>query len=231
MQICGFVKTTLLDYPGHLASTVFLGGCNFKCPYCHNSKLLSIPSPESSYSRSEILIHLKKRQNILEGVCISGGEPTLQSELSEFLTDIKSLGYKIKLDTNGYHPLVIQNLLQDHLLDYIAMDIKNSKEQYAHTIGLPSIDITKIEQSVNLIMSSSISYEFRTTLVREFHHSDDIYSIGEWLAGANAYYLQNYKESEMVPDKSLHSFDKVSLLHFQEILEPFIPNTQIRGID
>lgn len=231
MQISGFTKTTLLDYPGHLAATVFLGGCNFNCPYCHNSQLISSYNSASSYNWNDILSVLKKRAGILEGVCITGGEPTLQPNLKYILDSIHSLGLKTKLDTNGSKPAYLKELINEGLIDYVAMDIKNSKEEYAHTIGLSYINIYEIEQSVNLLCNSSIDYEFRTTLVKEFHTADTILDIGKWLKDSNAYYLQNYKESATVRDKSLHPLDKSTILQYQDILKPLIPNTQIRGID
>lgn len=198
MIIAGFNKTTLLDYPGLVAATVFTNGCNFRCPFCHNGNLVLGTSALYVYPEQEVLSVLEKRKNVLQGVCISGGEPTLQADLCDFITKCKEMGYRVKLDTNGYRPDVLKNLLDAGLLDYVAMDIKNTKEKYALTVGNSSLDLSKIEESVSLIMASGIDYEFRTTVVKELHSMDDMMKIGEWLAGCRHLYLQQYQERESV---------------------------------
>lgn len=232
MQILGFNKTTLLDYPGKIAATIFLGGCNFRCPFCHNSSLI-LPSqfPASTISFDEILAFLKKRQNILEGVCISGGEPTLSDKLPELLFKIKELGYPIKLDTNGSQPKVIKYLIEQGLIDKIAMDIKTSPENYARLIGRSSFDLSSIYESVELIKNSSCEYEFRTTVVRELHTEQDFLSIRSWLDGASCYYLQAYRDSENVLMPGFHSYSISELKNFQRLLLETIPIVEIRGID
>ena len=196
MQIHGFNKTTLLDYPEHIAATVFTGGCNFRCPFCHNGELVLDPGCQPLIPEEEVLSYLKKRQGILQGVCVTGGEPTLQKDLKDFLRKIKELGYPIKLDTNGYMPGVLWELLQEHLIDYVAMDIKASRDNYARAAGLPHMDISRIEESIGILKSSGIPYEFRTTVVRGIHTVVEFEKIGKWIAGCPAYYLQNYEENE-----------------------------------
>lgn len=196
MEIHGFNKTTLLDYPGHVAATVFTGGCNFRCPFCHNGGLVLAPAEQELIGEEEVLEYLHKRQGILEGVCITGGEPTLQRGLKEFLRKIKELGYLAKLDTNGYRPEVLWELLEEGLLDYVAMDIKSSRENYGSACGLLRLDLARIEESVGILKSCRIPYEFRTTVVRGIHRMEEFASIGRWLEGCRAYYLQGFQEND-----------------------------------
>lgn len=215
MLIKGLNKTTLLDYPGHVAATVFTGGCNFRCPFCHNGDLVLEPSIQDAYSEEEVISFLQKRRNILQGVCVTGGEPTLQADLPLFLEKIKKLGYKVKLDTNGYQPGVLRQLLNEGLLDYVAMDIKNAKGKYSLTAGIENFDILRIEESVDLLSGAEIPYEFRTTVIKELHNAEDIFAIGKWIEGCPHYYLQSYEENEkeirvMQGDVSVifHSYQK-----------------------
>jgi pyruvate formate lyase activating enzyme len=231
MHISGFQKTTLLDYPDHLAATVFLSGCNFRCPYCHNSPLLQVSPFDNEDNTAQILQTLKKRSHLLEGVCVTGGEPTLSAGLADFLAEIHDLGLLVKLDTNGYHPDTLARLIEDGLVDYVAMDIKSSRETYAAVCGLSSIDIGRIEQSAALLLSGSISYEFRTTYVKELHTEKDVRQIGEWLAGADAYYLQSYRDSDEVLTKGFSAFSNEQFMQFLHILKETIPNAALRGID
>ena len=231
MQICGLNKTTLLDYPKHLAATVFIGGCNFRCPFCQNGELVLQPQDYITATKEEIFTFLKKRAKILSGVCITGGEPTLQPDLADFLTRIKELGYLIKLDTNGYQPDVIQELYEKKLIDYIAMDIKSSPAHYEQAAGITSIDIQKIKKSVLYIMRCGIDYEFRTTVVKELHTIEDFIEIRNWLAGCKRYFLQSYVDSEYVISRRFHAYDKEELLKFADILKTKIPNTFLRGVD
>lgn len=196
MEIHGFNKTTLLDYPEHIAATVFTGGCNFRCPFCHNGELVLDPAGQPSVSEEEVLAYLKKRQGILQGVCVTGGEPTLQRDLCDFLQKIKELEYPIKLDTNGYMPGVLWKLLQEHLIDYVAMDMKASKDNYARAVGLLHMDISRIEESIGILKSSGIPYEFRTTVVKGIHRVEEFEEIGRWIEGCPAYYLQSYQEND-----------------------------------
>jgi pyruvate formate lyase activating enzyme len=230
MHISGFQKTTLLDYPDHLASTVFLSGCNFRCPYCHNSSLLFAASSDDD-NTSDILQMLKKRSHLIEGVCVTGGEPTLSAGLADFLREIHNLGLLVKLDTNGYHPDILAHLMEYGLVDYVAMDIKSSRETYAAACGLASIDISRIEQSAALLLSGTVSYEFRTTYARELHTEADVRRIGEWLAGADAYYIQSYRESDTVLTRNCSAFSGEQLMQFLHILKETIPNAALRGIE
>lgn len=231
MQIHGLNKTTLLDYPGHVAATLFLGSCNFRCPFCHNGGLVLAPGTEPVIPLIDIFGFLKKRRGILDGVCITGGEPTLQEELPDLIHTLKDMGYLVKLDTNGYRPEVLQDLLAQNLLDYVAMDIKSSRENYALAAGLPDLQIKKIEESVEMLKGSSIAYEFRTTFVRELHTEQDIVSIASWLKGARAYYLQAYKDSDGVIQQGFTSPSKDILEHWRDLLRKAIPVVDIRGVD
>lgn len=198
MRIQGLNKTTLLDYPEHVAATVFTGGCNFRCPFCHNAGLVLWPEAGEGIAEEEVLGFLQKRKGLLQGVCITGGEPTLQPDLPAFIQKVKELGYLVKLDTNGYRPEVLRGLLEGKLLDYVAMDIKASKENYARAAGVCNMDLSQIEESVALLKSSGIPYEFRTTVVKGIHCMAEFEEIGKWLAGSRAYYLQAYREDENV---------------------------------
>lgn len=231
MQIYGLNKTTLLDYPQHVAATLFTGGCNFRCPFCHNGGLVVDPDSQPQIPEEEIFTFLQKRKSILTGICITGGEPTLQPDLADFIRRIRSLGYLVKLDTNGYRPEVLSQLLAEKLLDYVAMDIKSSPEHYARTAGLNQLDFSLIEQSAALIRNAGIAYEFRTTVVRELHSLTDFIQIGQWLAGSSAYFLQSYTETGQVLQPGFHPCTKKELLDFAQALKPFIPNTALRGVD
>jgi pyruvate formate lyase activating enzyme len=231
MQIHGFNKLTLLDYPGHLAATLFLGGCNMRCPFCQNASLVTDPASQPSIPAEEVLAYLSKRKNILEGICISGGEPTLYSELPAFIQQVKSFGFKVKLDTNGTNPAMMKSLVQESLVDYIAMDIKNCKDKYAFTCGMPNINMRHIEESVAFLLSSPIEYEFRTTVVRELHTEEDMLAIGKWIKGARAYFLQSYKDSGDILTSGLSSHSKETLTQFVSILTPYVEHTSLRGVD
>lgn len=230
MQISGLQKLTLLDYPNHLACTLFAPSCNFRCPWCHNAQLVLHPENEA-YSENEIFDFLSQRRNILEGVCISGGEPTLQKDLPDFIKRVRSLGFLVKLDTNGSNPELLSLLIKQNLVDYVAMDIKNCKEKYAVTCGVSKLDISKQEASIALLMNSSISYEFRTTIVKEFHTPKDIQKIGEWIKGSNAYYLQSFVDSKDLIGQTFTAYSKEEMIKFQKLLADTIPNTMLRGIE
>ncbi len=231
MQIHGFLKTTLLDYPGHVAATLFTGGCNFRCPFCHNGDLVLYSEETSLISEEEIISHLKHRQGILDGVCISGGEPTLAPDLEDFIRKIRSLGFAVKLDTNGYQPKTLIRLCEQGLLNYVAMDIKHTPEKYNSICQMSRFDISRINASIHFLMQGNVPYEFRTTLVRELHQAEDILRMGKWLKGAKAYYLQAYRDSDTVISHGFHAHDRETLLSYAEQLKPFIPNTVLRGVD
>ena len=231
MLILGLQKTTLLDYPGKIASTIFTGGCNFKCPYCHNRDLVFPPADAIAYSEEEILNHLIAKKKVLDGVCITGGEPTLHKALPEFISKIKDLGLLVKLDSNGTNPKMIKDLINNGLIDYVAMDIKHSKEKYNSIANMQHFDIAPINESIEFLKEGRVDYEFRTTVIRECHTSSDFENIGNWIRGAKAYYLQSYRESEQVINPIFSSYSPEELQAFAELLRTYIPNTQLRGID
>lgn len=231
MVIRGFNKTTLLDYPGHLASTCFLGGCNFRCPFCHNASLVLHAPAIPAIPEEEVFDLLKKRKGILEGVCITGGEPTLYPGLKNFIKKIKELDLLVKLDTNGYNPHIIKDLAKEHLIDYVAMDIKNSLPRYGLSAGIQDINTERIKESIEFLINSGIDYEFRTTVVKEHHRTEDMIAIGNMLKGAKAYYLQQFKDSGDLISDGMTGHSKEVLLEFQKLLLPFIDVVEIRGID
>ena len=213
MFISGFHKTTLLDYPGCIAAAIFTGGCNFRCPFCHNSGLVQDPFKEGLVPEDEVLAFLDKRKKILKGVCITGGEPTLQPDLPDFIGKVRKMGYRVKLDTNGYRPEVLRELLESGLLDYAAMDIKNCPEKYGAAAGLippgnaGGFELGKIEESIKLLLDGQIDYEFRTTVVKELHTVEDIAAIGAWVKGTPAYYLQKFEDSGHIIGEGYHEPD------------------------
>lgn len=229
-KIHGFNKLTLLDYPGRLAATIFLGSCNFRCPFCHNAGLVLAPEQEPVIAVDEVLRVLKKRKGILDGVCVTGGEPTLDPGLTELLVQINELGYPIKLDTNGTRPALVKELVRQELVDYVAMDIKNRPEKYGETAGVKVPDLESILQMVEYLKSGVVDYEFRTTIVKELHKKEDIEVIGRWLSGSRRYFLQNYKESEQVIRPVFGSYSREQLENFQQMLLKYIPQVEIRGI-
>ena len=231
MNIHGLTKTTLLDYPGLVAATIFTGNCNFRCPFCHNYELVLAPDVFPEEHPDEILAFLKKRLGILKGVCITGGEPTLNPDLKDFIISIKELGYKVKLDTNGFKPDVLEDLLNSKLLDYVAMDIKAGRNNYSIATGIPNIDITKIEQSVQLLAHSDIEYEFRTTAVKNIHTNADFEDIKGWLPGSCRYFIQGYKTTEGIGENNCDSFTPNDLNIFLNIVKSSIPSASLRGID
>ncbi len=231
MQIHGLQKTTLLDYPGKVAATIFFGGCNYRCPFCHNRNLVDNPESEPVIPRQEVLAFLKSRKNILDGVCITGGEPTLQKDLIPFLYEVKELGYLVKLDTNGSYPEVLKALVKNRLIDYVAMDIKSSPNTYAAVSGLKELCFTPIRESVSFLIDGLLPYEFRTTVVAEYHNEAVFQEIGTLLSGAKDYYLQSFQDSEFVENHTLHACTKADLLHFQELLSAYVKHVRLRGVD
>ena len=230
MQIHGFNKTTLLDYPGHLASTVFTGGCNMRCPYCQNADLVLNPLSQPLIDENVIFDHIKKRKGIIEGVCITGGEPTLQKDLEDFIKRLTDLGVLVKLDTNGYRPEITRKLMENGLIDYVAMDIKSSLDEY-HIVSGVNLDTSLIKDSVELLKNGPIDYEFRTTVVKELHSKETFEKIGELLSGAKQYFLQGYIDSERVIERRFSSYTKEELEGFVTILKKTIKNVSIRGVD
>ena len=231
MIIPGFQKTTLLDYPGHTAALVFTGGCNFRCPYCHNGDLVLHPGALPPVSEEEIFAHLKKRRNVLNGVSVTGGEPTLQADLPAFFAKIKDLGYEIKLDTNGTSPGMLRKLLKEKLVDYVAMDIKNSPEKYARTAGVGALDLAPIRRSVEMLMNGDVDYEFRTTVVDELHEDADFEAIGAWIAGAKRFFMQPFTDRDTVPFGGLHAPSREKMQGWLEIMRRYVPESRLRGAD
>ena len=231
MILKGLQKLTLLDFPSKMACTVFAGGCNFRCPFCHNASLVigNRLADSPTLPEEEFFSFLDKRKNILEGVCVSGGEPTLSPDIIPFLYNIKKRGFLVKLDTNGSMPNVIADAVSEGLVDYVAMDIKNSKESYAKTVGLENYDVGNVALSAELLMRCGVEYEFRTTLVRELHSEGDIISIGKWLAGAKKYFLQTFLDSGDLIESGFGSYTKNETEHLLSLLKEYIPNAQIRG--
>jgi len=235
MKIVGLQKLTLLDFPGKIACTVFLGGCNFRCPFCHNGQLLGAEE-EAIMDVEGLMAFLESRRGKLEGVCITGGEPTLQPDLLPLLGRIKGIGYPLKLDTNGYRPDVLRAVLEEDLADYVAMDIKNSPERYAETVGLPTVSLAAVEESIRLLMHSSVEYEFRTTVVRQFHDEASVADMGRWLLGLGGgglvrrMFLQPFVDRETVLRPGLTAPEESEIRAFSEVLRPFCESVQIRGI-
>lgn len=229
MYFGGIQKLTLLDYPGKVACTLFTDGCNFRCPFCQNSDLV-LSTVEDKISEEEILSFLKKRRGILDGVCVTGGEPLLHPDLPNFLKKIKNLGFSIKIDTNGSFPDRLRSLVDENLVDYVATDIKNSLPKYGETIGITGFDTTPIEETAAFLMSGNLPFEFRTTVVKEFHTAEDFEAIAIWLEGSESYFLQCFEDSERVLKPGLHSYSPAELNLFKDILKRKIPNTELRGV-
>lgn len=229
IKICGMQKLTLLDYPEHMAATLFVPGCNFACPFCHNSELMN--GDVEFYDEGEVFDFLKKRAGVLEGVCVTGGEPTIYTDLDRLLAKIKALGYLVKLDTNGYLPERLEAIISAGLTDYIAMDIKNSPERYAETAGLlPSrFDIDKIYKSVELIKNSGVDYEFRTTVSTELFDERSIEGAARMIAGAKKYFLQAFVMRDTVPSKTLTPPQPIVLSRYLDIVRKYVPDAKIRG--
>ena len=230
MNIHGLQKMTLLDFPGHVACTLFLGGCNFRCPYCHNFDLVTGTQPPQMDSDT-FFDFLSKRKGLLDGVAITGGEPCLHPDLPELMQRIRNLGYLVKLDTNGTKPEMLAGILKKGLADYIAMDIKNSKEQYGRTAGIADPDLGAIEKSISLLMNGQTDYEFRTTVVAELHTEADIESMARWISGARRYFLQSFTDRESVPYAGLHAPIPETMRHYAEIAAKYVPSVQLRGVD
>ena len=229
MNIVGLQKLTLLDYPGRVACTVFLQGCNFNCPFCYNSSLIK-SCKDNIISLDEFFNFLNSRKKVLDGVAITGGEPLLNPSIKEFIKQIKELNLLVKLDTNGSNPKLLKELINDNLLDYVAMDIKNSIKKYPMTCGA-KVNIEDIKESISILLSSSIDYEFRTTIVKEFHEIEDFHEIGNIIKGAKNYFLQSYQEKDSVLNKKLHPLSKNELQSCLNVVKEYVENASIRGID
>ena len=229
MIIDGLQKLTLLDYPGKVACLIFTKGCNFRCPFCHNAPLVIDKSSAANISEEEVFEYLNKRKNILDGVVITGGEPLLQKDIKEFIVKVKSYGYMVKLDTNGTNPKLLDELIKEGIIDYVAMDVKNTFEKYNITSGCKNVDLDKIRESIDLLKNSKIDHEFRTTIVKEFHDISDLEKIMSYVEGSK-YFIQNYVDSENVIQKGLHGFSKDELITINEQLQKKFCDFKIRGL-
>ena len=233
-MICGLQKMTLLDYPGKIACTVFLGGCNFRCPFCHNSELF-MGKPEKLMEDAEFFQFLKSRKGLLDGVCVTGGEPTLYKNLPDFLAKIKEMGFLVKLDTNGYRPEKVKALVAEGLVDYIAMDVKNSPAMYARTVGLETMNMAAIEESLRFLIGADVDYELRTTLVDQLHTAASIQDMGQWLGGLvpgkrpKKLFLQSFVDRDTVLFSGLSAPETEATQEFAKILEPFAEKVTIRN--
>lgn len=232
MKISGIQKLTLLDYPGTVACTLFTAGCNFRCPFCHNAMLVLPEQVEdASLSEDEVLSFLKKRQGVLDGVAITGGEPLLHRELPELLGKIKALGYKIKLDTNGSNPELLRGIIENRLVDRVAMDIKNAPKAYGTTVGVAGLDIAPIERSKDMLLSGDIDYEFRTTVVKGIHTEDSLIGAAKWIEGAKEYYLQQFKDSgSLILPEGLAAYDEKEMHALADAVREYVPAVQVRGV-
>ena len=229
MRIAGLQKMTLLDFPQRIACTVFLPGCNLRCPFCHNASLVLRPGEQPMIEQEELLAFLQGRKGKLDGVCITGGEPTLHKDLPVLIRSIKNMGFQVKLDTNGSDPRMLQSLLDDNLLDYVAMDIKNSPQRYYETCG--GVDILpQVKESARLLVNSKIDYEFRTTVCHPFHDAEAINAIGQWLEGAKQYFLQSFVDSGDLIGQGLSALTPQKMDTLRQAALPYIENTHIRGI-
>ncbi len=230
MTVNGFQKMTLLDFPGKVACTVFLGGCNFRCPFCHNAGLVLGRNVES-YPEEEILSYLEKRKGLLDGVCITGGEPTLRPDLLPFIEKIKALGYAVKLDTNGSNPALLKRLVKEGLIDYVAMDIKNCMRKYPETCGYEQLDLAPIKESIEFLLSGSIDYEFRTTVVKELHTVEDIEALSKEIKGAGRYFLQSFADSGDLLSQGYSAHSSEVLKEMLSAAQKELPETALRGIE
>ena len=230
MKIHGLQKMTLLDYPGRVACTVFLGGCDMHCPFCHNAELIDGSAPAVMEEKG-LLEFLEKRKGLLDGVAFTGGEPLLRDDLDGLFHRIREMGYPIKLDTNGTHPDRLDRLIDAGLVQYAAMDIKNAPERYAETAGLAEFDLAPVRESARLLMEGRIDYEFRTTTVAEFHDEESFRKIGEWIRGAERYYLQKFTDRDSVPFAGLHAPADAEMRRYLEIVKPYVREAALRGVD
>lgn len=236
MYLCGLQKLAMVDYPGKLAATVFAGGCGLRCPFCHNAPLVTRLDETPELPVREVLDFLASRRGLLDGVVLSGGEPLMQPGAADFLRSVREMGFAVKLDTNGCYPAALADILERGLADYVAMDVKNSREKYPETVGIPGFDTAPVEESVRLLKSSGVEHEFRTTAVREFHTAEDIRAIGRWVGGSPAgassrYFLQNFVDSGSLVGRGCHGLSPEEMRALAEAAEPFFELVGLRGVD
>lgn len=233
MLISGLQKMTLLDYPGCVACTVFTGGCNFRCPFCHNASLVIPEALRASDGGVEaVLSFLKKRQGLLDGVAVTGGEPLLHADMADFLRPVKELGFRVKLDTNGSFPARLRALVEEGLVDRVAMDIKNDPAHYAETAGVPGLDLAPITESKEFLLSGAVEYEFRTTVVKGLHTAERLQAAARWIEGAREYHLQQFKDSgQLIAPDGLGAFSDDEMRELLQAVLPIIPTAALRGVD
>ena len=230
MKFYGMQKMTLLDYPGYVACTLFTGGCNFRCPFCHNALLVLDLDENYTIPEEEVLAFLKKRQGLLDGVCVTGGEPLINKDIGDFLSKVKELGFKIKLDTNGTNPALLKELVSQNLVDYVAVDIKNSPEKYAETVGLKSFDMSTINETVIFLMSGCVDYEFRTTVTKQFHTEKSMEEAARFIRGAKRYFLQNFVDSGNLIGSGITGQSKEEMEKLLAVVKKYVPDSCLRGI-
>lgn len=230
MAFYGLQRLTLLDFPGKVACSVFTAGCNMRCPYCHNASLVLPERFPAEIPAEEIFAYLAKRKGVLDGVCITGGEPLLHSDIAEFSAKVKGMGLSVKLDTNGSRPKELSALLNAGLVDYVAMDIKNSPENYAKTAGLPKLDLSPFRESVSMLMQGKVPYEFRTTVVKELHTLEDMEAIGQWIKGAQLYSLQSFLDSGDLLCSAFNAHSEQTMHMMAQTIQPYVQTVKIKGI-
>lgn len=226
----GFQKLTMLDYPGNTACTVFTAGCNLRCPFCHNAALVTDIDNENIYTDDEILDYLEKRKGVLDGICISGGEPLMHSEIFDFVKKVKKTGLLVKLDTNGSYPEKLKELIDSELIDYVAVDIKNSAEKYSKTVAVEDFDISPVIKSIEILLQGRVDYEFRTTLVKELHTLDDMIHIGKMINGAEKYYLQQFIDSGNLIGSGFSAFTREEMTDFCRTVKKYVKSAELRGV-
>lgn len=231
MKFNGFQKLTLLDFPGKVACVVFTAGCNFRCPFCHNASLVTHIQDSTPIDEEEILQYLQKRKGLLDGVCITGGEPLMHPELEDFIRAVRALGLAVKVDTNGCYPERLQSLIDQGLVDYVAMDIKNRRERYAETAGVPDLDLAAIDESIALLSEGRVDYEFRTTVVQGLHTVEDVDAIARWLQGAPRYFLQNFTDSGDILGENMLPVSVETLRKMAQTAQQSLPCAKLRGVD
>ena len=230
MRFYGLQKMTLLDYPGKVACTIFTGGCNFRCPFCHNALLVTDIDRSSYYDEREVLDFLESRRGVLDGVCLTGGEPLIWNQTADFLARVKEKGFAVKLDTNGSFPDKLREAVNRGVVDYVAMDVKNSREKYAVTVGAKEFDIRPVEESVEFLKSGAVDYEFRTTVAEPLHDTEDIESIARWISGAKRYFLQNFKDSGNLIGEGMSAKTEDQLRLMLDAARRYVPDTELRGV-
>ena len=229
MHIHGLQKLSMVDFPGKIAATVFTGGCNLRCPFCHNALLVTRLTESPRLDTAEVLRFLRSRRGLLDGVVLTGGEPLLQPDAGDFLAQVRDMGFAVKLDTNGCDPRALAGILEAGTVDYVAMDIKNCRKKYATTVGIPEFDTAPVEESVRLLMAGNTDYEFRTTVCKELHTAEDIEEIGRWIQGAKRYFLQNFEDSGNLVAGNFTGFSEEEIRVLSRRAEPYVEYIGVRG--